>query len=118
MSRVYEPDAKWQDMADAGIIPQAGNAQEYDVSGWRRQHPERDDDCCIQCLFCWIYCPDNAVMLNEDNEVFAFSDEHCKACGICAQVCPKDCIEMKKGSEFPEDQIPGDQKAKNTVEFD
>ena len=31
MSRVYEPDAKWQDMADAGIVPQAANAHEYSV---------------------------------------------------------------------------------------
>ena len=101
--RVYPPDAKWHEMADAGVIPQAGNAEEYDVSGWRSVHPVRDDECCIQCLFCWIYCPDNSVIVR-DQEVVAFDAKHCKGCGICAQVCPKDCITMQPGADMPEQE--------------
>jgi len=89
-------------MAPGGIIPQPGNAEEYDVSGWRSTHPVRDDECCIQCLFCWIYCPDNAVLV-KDQKVYAFDKEHCKGCGICAQVCPKNCIEMRPGGEITEE---------------
>ncbi len=100
--RVYPPDAKWHEMADGGIIPQAGNALEYDVSGWRNMHPVRDDDACIHCLFCWVYCPDNAIVV-KDEKVVAFDTKHCKGCGICAQVCPKDCITMEPGAEMDED---------------
>lgn len=95
----YPPDAKWHEMADAGIIPEAGNAREYDVSGWRSTHPVRDADCCIQCLFCWAYCPDSSVIV-EDEKVVAFDAAHCKGCGICAQVCPKQCITMEPGGEM------------------
>ena len=89
-------------MADAGIIPQAGNAREYDVSGWRSEHPVRYAECCIQCLFCWVYCPDSSVII-KDEKVVAFDPVHCKGCGICAQVCPKQCITMEPGGEMPQE---------------
>jgi len=101
----YPPDAKWHEMERGGIIPQAGNAQEYEVGGWRNEHPVRDDECCIDCLFCWVYCPDTAVYIDgESVKGLGFSPQHCKGCAICAQVCPKDCIEMVPGGEFTEEQ--------------
>lgn len=97
----YPPDAKWHEMERAGIIPQAGNAEEYSVGGWRNEHPVRDDECCIDCLFCWIYCPDEAVTVKDESVIGQpFSADHCKGCGICAEVCPKDCIKMVPGGEF------------------
>jgi len=97
----YPPNAKWQEMARAGIIPQAGNAQDYSVAGWRNERPVRDDECCIDCLFCWVYCPDNAVPVKEQSvKGLGFDLVHCKGCGICAAVCPKDCIAMKAETEF------------------
>jgi len=97
----YPPDAKWQDMARAGIIPQAGNAEGYSVAGWRNERPVRDDECCIDCLFCWVYCPDNAVPVKDHSvKGLGFDLEHCKGCGICAAVCPKDCIAIKPETEF------------------
>jgi pyruvate ferredoxin oxidoreductase delta subunit len=103
--RVYAPDAKWNEMERGGIIPQPGNAEEYDVGGWRNEHPVRDNDCCIDCLFCWIYCPDNAVHVKDESVKHqGFSPEHCKGCAICAEVCPKDCITMVAGGEFQPDE--------------
>jgi len=67
MSKVYAPDAKWHEMERGGIIPQAGNAEEYTVGGWRNEHPVRDDEACINCLFCWIYCPDTAVNIKDES---------------------------------------------------
>ena len=62
----------------------------------------RDDAKCTQCLFCWVYCPDSAVNV-EDEKVGAFNLEHCKGCGICAKVCPVDCITMvPEGCELRE----------------
>ncbi|MFP4200641.1 MAG: 4Fe-4S binding protein [Clostridia bacterium] len=44
----------------------------------------------MQCRLCWIYCPDSAIMTNEDGEVVGIDYDHCKGCGICAVECPKD----------------------------
>ncbi len=107
MSKVYPPDAKWYEMARGGIIPQAGNAAEYSVGGWRNEHPVRDDECCIDCLFCWVYCPDEAVRVKDESVKYqGFSPDHCKGCHICAHVCPKDCITMVPGPDFQPDE-PG-----------
>ena len=97
----YAPDAKWNEMARGGIIPQAGNAVEYHVGGWRNVRPVRNDEDCIDCLFCWVYCPDNAVNVKDASvKGLDFDLDHCKGCGICAAVCPKKCIEMKPEHEF------------------
>jgi 2-oxoacid:acceptor oxidoreductase delta subunit (pyruvate/2-ketoisovalerate family) len=48
---------------------------------------------CVDCLLCWVYCPDSAVTL--DGTSFAGIDlDHCKGCEICAEVCPTGAIEM------------------------
>ena len=107
MSRVYPPTAKWHEMERAGIIPQAGNAEEYSVGGWRNEHPVRDDECCIDCLFCWIYCPDNAVNIKDESvKGQGFSADHCIGCFICAAGCSKDCITRGPGCECGPDD-PG-----------
>ena len=41
----------------------------------------------MNCLLCWLYCPDSAIAL--DGETFTgFDLDYCKGCGICAEVCP------------------------------
>jgi 2-oxoacid:acceptor oxidoreductase delta subunit (pyruvate/2-ketoisovalerate family) len=64
------------------------------TGGWRTGvRPEVDVAACIDCLLCWLYCPDSAIVL--DGETFAgFELEYCKGCGICAEVCPVDAIAM------------------------
>jgi 2-oxoacid:acceptor oxidoreductase delta subunit (pyruvate/2-ketoisovalerate family) len=47
----------------------------------------------VNCLLCWLYCPDSAVTLA--GETFTgFDLDYCKGCGICADVCPVAAIEM------------------------
>lgn len=99
----YPANTKWQDLAPAGVILEPGNAEEYEVSGWRSTHPVHDAECCINCLFCWVYCPDNSVVL-KDKKVVGFDAAHCKGCGICAQVCPKSCITMEPGGDMKDDR--------------
>jgi pyruvate ferredoxin oxidoreductase delta subunit len=83
-------------------IPEAGNSHDYKTGGWRSERPWRDDERCTQCLYCWVYCPDSSVLV-KDEKVYDFDLDHCKGCGICAQVCPQDCIEMfPEGCELPE----------------
>ena len=66
---------------------EAGSAAEYDTGGWRSKRPVWDWDKCSQCLTCWIFCPDSAVMV-ENGRVVGADLAHCKGCGICAVECP------------------------------
>jgi pyruvate ferredoxin oxidoreductase delta subunit len=46
-------------------------------------------------------CPDSSINV-ADEKVTSFDLDHCKGCGICAQVCPVDAIEMvPEGCELP-----------------
>jgi pyruvate ferredoxin oxidoreductase delta subunit len=99
--RVYPKDATWKELAPGGIIPQAGNALEYRTGGWRTFRPVRDNDKCIDCLQCWVYCPDDAIPVkNQSLKGLPYDLDHCKGCGVCAAICPVSCIEMKPETEF------------------
>jgi pyruvate ferredoxin oxidoreductase delta subunit len=80
----------WQEVLPGAIIQDAGNAAEYETGSWRTYRPIFHEDRCTQCLLCWIYCPDSAVMV-DDGKVTGFDLEHCKGCGICANECPPKC---------------------------
>lgn len=83
------------------VIPEAGNSDDYVTGGWRSERPWRDDEKCTQCLLCWIVCPDTSIHV-ADEKVTTFDLAHCKGCGICAQVCPVDAIEMvPEGCDLP-----------------
>ena len=44
-------------------------------------------------MTCWVYCPDDCIIIQE-NKMVGFKLSHCKGCGICAKMCPKDAIVM------------------------
>ena len=48
---------------------------------------------CVNCLLCWLYCPDSAVTL-EGTTFTGFDLDFCKGCEICAEVCPTGAIVM------------------------
>ncbi len=77
----------WKNIPRGGLILEAGNAAEYETGSWRSMRPIRDEEKCINCLRCWIFCPDSAIPV-EDGKVNGFDLEHCKGCGICAHQCP------------------------------
>jgi len=65
------------------------------TGGWRTGlRPEADLSLCVDCLLCWLYCPDSAILL--DGSRFAgFDHDHCKGCEICAEICPPGAIRME-----------------------
>lgn len=78
---------KWQDLIPGGYIIEAGNSKNYETGSWRTFKPIFHAEKCINCLFCWVYCPDDAVIV-KDGKMQGFDYDHCKGCGICAYECP------------------------------
>ncbi len=91
-----------EDFPRGAVIPASGNSDEYVTGGWRSSRPVRSDEVCNQCLLCWIFCPDTAVVV-QDEKVTDFDLAHCKGCGVCANECPVEAITMvPEGCELPE----------------
>ena len=57
------------------------------VADWRIEKPVFNKDYCIDCQFCWIYCPDISI-ISRDKKMIGVDMDHCKGCGICVEVCP------------------------------
>jgi pyruvate ferredoxin oxidoreductase delta subunit len=85
----------WREIPGGGLILEAGNAVQYKTGSWRSQKPVRNEEKCTHCLICWIYCPDSAILV-ENEKIKGIDLEHCKGCGICAKECPVHAIEMVK----------------------
>ncbi|MCX7796119.1 MAG: 4Fe-4S binding protein [bacterium] len=83
----------WKEMPEGIVILEAGNAQEYETGSWRTFRPVVDKSKCINCLFCWIYCPDTSIIV-KDEKMEGIDYSHCKGCGICSKVCPAKAISM------------------------
>lgn len=88
----------WREHPHGATIPEGGTADYYETGGWRSIRPVLDKEKCINCFFCFIYCPDSAVVV-EKGEMTGFNLKHCKGCGICANECPKDAISMISEAE-------------------
>ena len=83
----------WQQLPVGGAVAPE-SAPRPRTGAWRTgERPESDVARCVNCLLCWLYCPDSAIELDGDR--FAGVDlEYCKGCGICAEVCPVEAIAM------------------------
>lgn len=87
--------ANYKELIIGSRVTEPGNSEKFHTGDWRSQIPVVDTDICIDCLTCWIYCPDDCVIV-EDSRVTGIKATHCKGCGICAKVCPKKAITMKE----------------------
>jgi 2-oxoacid:acceptor oxidoreductase delta subunit (pyruvate/2-ketoisovalerate family) len=83
----------WQELPAGGRISPA-SAPRPVTAGWRTGfRPEAELTSCINCLLCWLYCPDSAITL--DGTTFTgFDQDVCKGCELCAEVCPTGAITM------------------------
>lgn len=78
----------YKEIPIGGIIPKAGNSEEYRTGDWRSIKPIWNEEGCVHCLICWVFCPDTAIIV-EDGKVKGINYDHCKGCGICARECPR-----------------------------
>ncbi|MDR0509452.1 MAG: 4Fe-4S binding protein, partial [Candidatus Methanoplasma sp.] len=86
--------ANHKDLVVGDRVIEPGNSEKFHTGDWRSMVPVLDRGKCIDCLTCWIYCPDSSILV-EDGKIKGLKLSHCKGCGICANVCPKDAIEMR-----------------------
>lgn len=63
-------------------------------AGWRTFRPVIDQEKCVNCLRCFLVCPDGVI--DKSGEQLTIDYDFCKGCGICATECKVDAIEMVK----------------------
>jgi len=75
------------EMPIGSVIKDPGCSMQYETGGWRNLKPVHDTKKCINCLTCWIYCPDGCIKV-KDGKIADIDLKYCKGCGICAEECP------------------------------
>ncbi|HUK80613.1 MAG TPA: 4Fe-4S binding protein [Nitrososphaerales archaeon] len=84
----------WKQLEEGAVV-KGGTSASYLVSGWRVKRPVIDEAKCTNCLICWIYCPEPAIVRHGEAKV-TIDYDHCKGCGICEAECPLKAITMVK----------------------
>lgn len=59
---------------------------------WRINRPVLNQDKCVKCGICFLYCPVNSIVKEEERFIIKY--DYCKGCGICAHECRTKAIEM------------------------
>lgn len=79
-----------------GLIRDMGSTVKTKTGGWRSERPIIDMVKCIECSSCWIFCPDNSILVKVEGNRKTYSVDYdfCKGCGICANECPTSAIVM------------------------
>ncbi|MCX8028447.1 MAG: pyruvate synthase subunit PorD [Brevinematales bacterium] len=85
-------DVKSVDL-NIGGYAKGGTSVVNKTGGWRTFKPILNREKCVDCMICWVYCPDDSIVVKE-GKMIGFDYDYCKGCSICANVCPRDAIEM------------------------
>jgi len=83
----------WKELPIGGVIPGGATPEANKTGSWRSERPVINMDKCIQCLICWMHCPDHSIPV-KDGKITGVDYDHCKGCGVCADVCPVKAIDM------------------------
>jgi 2-oxoacid:acceptor oxidoreductase delta subunit (pyruvate/2-ketoisovalerate family) len=84
----------WRDLPHAGVV-HPGDTEQVRTGGWRTGvKPAVDLSLCVNCLLCWLYCPDSACTVDAKGRFTGVDETVCKGCELCAAVCPVDAIAM------------------------
>jgi pyruvate ferredoxin oxidoreductase delta subunit len=83
----------WRELPTGCVVFEPGSASEYHTGSWRSQRPVWNNQKCIKCGICYVFCPEGCVQQGEDGFFMADMD-YCKGCGICAHECWPRAIAM------------------------
>lgn len=62
-------------------------------SGWRSIRPVINNEKCVGCEQCYLYCPDGVISIKDGKAGIDY--DFCKGCGICAKICKLGAIGME-----------------------
>jgi pyruvate ferredoxin oxidoreductase delta subunit len=71
--------------APAGVVIETN-------ASWRTERPVLDKEACVNCLTCYLVCPEGTVY--KAGGSLEIDYDFCKGCGICANECRKKAIVM------------------------
>ncbi len=78
----------------AGALIRPGDYPVPLTGGWRMgKKPAVFLNRCVNCLLCWQFCPDGAVVV-DGTTFLGFDYAYCKGCEICDAVCPTKAVVM------------------------
>jgi pyruvate ferredoxin oxidoreductase delta subunit len=84
---------RWQELPRAGVV-EPREVERPSTGDWRTTgRPVVELSRCVNCLLCWMYCPDSAMVL-EGATLTGIDYDVCKGCELCVEVCPAGAIEM------------------------
>jgi len=79
---------KRDELGIGGINKEAGSAlKNFTGSSRKGEIPQFYQDTCINCFFCWVFCPENAIIIDGE-KIAGINYDYCKGCGICVNECP------------------------------
>ena len=90
--REYKKPEKLSDYPEATCF-EAGHLVTKNA-GWRNVRPVINDEKCVGCYQCYMYCPDGVIFKRNDKVDIDY--DFCKGCGICAKTCKLKAITMKE----------------------
>ncbi len=97
----------WKELPIGTVNTQAGNSISNLTGTWRSgRKPEFIEEHCIQCFFCWLYCPHFAIRV-EGGKVTGINYDYCTGCGLCAEECPtkiKSIVMVKEETQLVEER--------------
>ncbi|KAF1077494.1 4Fe-4S dicluster domain-containing protein [Methanogenium sp. MK-MG] len=76
----------------ATLMYPATPAKQYEIS---RGHVIIAIEDCIYCGNCQRHCVSQAIVVDREARTWEIDRLRCIICGVCAEVCPKDCIFME-----------------------
>lgn len=91
-----------------GGVVVAETAPHPKTGSWRTgQKPVVSLGSCIDCLLCWVYCPDDAI-ITDGRVLLGFNYGYCKACELCVKACPTGAISVvPESTELPANGLLG-----------